>query len=160
MKHHKTQRRTRSLYCRRPQVSGGPPALNAERHQSRRTPAAAVRGTSSKDINTKAVSGLPVQKLNGTHSESSHAAYQAHTRIRQASQVQPPWGYALGPSAPANGVVRSANVVFPVPPTVAANSAPHYSRTFQLKNQLERDRDVIKRQQRLEVQFLIGCHAS
>lgn len=148
MKHHKGQRRSRSLFFRRQQVASGPPQVNKEAHKSH-WPAVGQAG--SRD---SANSGTSYKRSSfGRSHERPHVGQSS-----SGGQFLPPWGYAaghLGTSGhPPSYGSRSANVIYPAPPVVAANSAPHYSRTFLLKQQAERDRDAIKRQQRLEVQSL------
>lgn len=156
MKHHKGQRRSRSLFFRRQQVSSGPPQISKDAHKSHWP---AVGQSGARDSANATTSHK--RSSNGHSRERSHVGHASGG----GGQFLPPWGYApghLGTSGhPPTYGSRSANVVYPTPPVVAANSAPHYSRTFLLKQQAERDRDAIKRQQRLEVFIaILSCSVS
>jgi len=141
MKQQKSQRRSRSLYVRRQQASSVPPAHGVD---SQRWPS--VGRVATKEVISSATQSKTTHKY-GMYDQS-----REHNHHGPSGYSLPPWGYAAGPVGyPTPYGSRGSNVVYPTPPTVAANSAPHYSRTFLLKQQAERDRDTVKRQQRLEV---------
>ena len=138
MKHQKSQRRSRSLFVRRKQASSVPPIDNP------RWPV--ISRTSTKEVVSSTTQANDAYK----RVTSDQSRDRQHTG--PSSHWLRPWGYAAGPPGfPTPYGTRSTNLVYPTPPTVAASSAPHYSRTFLLKQQAERDKDSLRRQQRLEV---------